>query len=219
MWDQFHNLRYPSGYFPRDDLRTTNDPLDWNGDHIHTNFKDMYQHLRNAGYYLEVLGTPFTCFRAKNYGTILIVDTEEEFFPEEVAKLKRDVEEEGLSVVVFADWYNVTVMRKVKFYDENTRQWWVPDTGGANIPALNDLLYANWGVAFGDWVRDGKFTLGQHTPVTFASGTTIGRYDRINCSLADQPTIVLWVAFYQSTGVLNRVWFQPSGYCFSVNIF
>lgn len=200
-------------------MRTTNDPLDWNGDHIHTNFKDMYQHLRNAGYYLEVLGTPFTCFRAKNYGTILIVDTEEEFFPEEVAKLKRDVEEEGLSVVVFADWYNVTVMRKVKFYDENTRQWWVPDTGGANIPALNDLLYANWGVAFGDWVRDGKFTLGQHTPVTFASGTTIGRYDRINCSLADQPTIVLWVAFYQSTGVLNRVWFQPSGYCFSVNIF
>ena len=32
------------------------------------------------------------------------------------------------------------VMRKIKFYDENTRQWWMPDTGGANIPALNDLL-------------------------------------------------------------------------------
>jgi len=27
----------------------------------------------------------------------------------------------GLSVIVFADWYNVSVMRKVKFYDENTR--------------------------------------------------------------------------------------------------
>lgn len=44
----------------------------------------MYQHLRNAGYYLEVLGAPFTCFTAKNYGTLLIVDSEEEFFPEEV---------------------------------------------------------------------------------------------------------------------------------------
>lgn len=43
-------------------------------------------------------------------------------------KLKRDIEA-GLSVIVFADWYNVTVMRKVKFYDENTRQWWMPDTG------------------------------------------------------------------------------------------
>ncbi|XP_003696264.1 membrane-bound transcription factor site-1 protease [Apis florea] len=178
LWDQFHNLRYPPGYFPRDDLRAKNDPLDWNGDHIHTNFKDMYQHLRNAGYYLEVLGAPFTCFNAKNYGTLLIVDSEEEFFPEEVAKLRRDVEEEGLSVVIFADWYNVTVMRKVKFYDENTRQWWIPDTGGANIPALNDLLYSNWGIAFSDQVRNGQFTLGQHPPVIFASGTTITRFPK-----------------------------------------
>jgi membrane-bound transcription factor site-1 protease len=23
-----------------------NDPLDWNGDHLHTNFRDLYQHLR-----------------------------------------------------------------------------------------------------------------------------------------------------------------------------
>lgn len=202
LWDQYHNLRYPPGYFPRDDLRVKNDPLDWNGDHIHTNFKDMYQHLRNAGYYFEVLGHPFTCFDARNYGTLLIVDTEEEFFPAEVraqlntriarihsleisrdlteivsqvAKLKRDVENDGLSVIVFADWYNVTVMRKVKFYDENTRQWWIPDTGGANIPAINDLLYPNWGVAFGDQVRNGQFILGQHAPVTFASGTTLAR--------------------------------------------
>lgn len=105
-----------------------NDPLDWNGDHIHTNFKDMYQNLRNVGYYVEVLGSPFTCFDASQYGTLLIVDPEEEYFPEEIAKLKRDIDA-GLSVVVFADWYNVTVMRKVKFYDENTRQWWMPDTG------------------------------------------------------------------------------------------
>lgn len=34
LWDQFHNLRYPSGYFPRDDLRMKNDPLDWNADHV-----------------------------------------------------------------------------------------------------------------------------------------------------------------------------------------
>nr|XP_050867945.1 membrane-bound transcription factor site-1 protease isoform X2 [Vespula vulgaris] len=176
LWDQYHNLRYPPGYFPRDDLHAKSDPLDWNGDHIHTNFKDMYQHLRNAGYYLEVLGYPFTCFDAKNYGTLLVVDTEEEFFPEEVAKLKQDVEEDGLSVIIFADWYNVTVMRKVKFYDENTRQWWVPDTGGANIPALNDLLYPNWGIAFSDQVQDGQFSLGQHSPVSFASGSTIARF-------------------------------------------
>lgn len=53
-------------------------------------------------------------------GTLLLVDPEEEFFPEEISKLKRDVDN-GLSLVVFGDWYNATVMRKVKFYDENTR--------------------------------------------------------------------------------------------------
>jgi hypothetical protein len=35
--------------------------------------------------------------------------------------------------------------------DENTRQWWVPVTGGANVPALNELL-STWGIAFGDVV-------------------------------------------------------------------
>mgnify|MGYP000191514462 CR=1 FL=1 len=34
LWDQFHNLRYPAGYFPRDNLDIKNDPLDWNADHI-----------------------------------------------------------------------------------------------------------------------------------------------------------------------------------------
>lgn len=54
LWDQYHNLRYPPGYFPRDNLKMKNDPLDWNGDHIHTNFRQMYQRLRNAGYFVEV---------------------------------------------------------------------------------------------------------------------------------------------------------------------
>ena len=34
LWDQFHNLRYPSGYFPRDNLKVKSDPLDWNADHV-----------------------------------------------------------------------------------------------------------------------------------------------------------------------------------------
>ncbi|XP_076449807.1 membrane-bound transcription factor site-1 protease-like isoform X2 [Babylonia areolata] len=173
LWDQFHNLRYPPGYFPRDNLRMKNDPLDWNGDHIHTNFRDMYQHLRTSGYYVEVLGSPFTCFDASQYGTLLMVDAEEEYFPEEVTKLKRDVDN-GLSIIVFADWYNVSVMKKVRFYDENTRQWWMPDTGGANIPAINDLLLP-YNMAFSDEVYEGDFTVGQHE-MHYASGTSIAKF-------------------------------------------
>lgn len=41
------------------------------------------------------------------------------------------------------------------------RQWWMPDTGGANIPALNDLLSV-WGMAFSDGLYEGDFTMASH---------------------------------------------------------
>jgi len=59
---------------------------------------------------------------------------------------------------VFGDWYNVEVMKQIKFFDENTRQLWMPDMGGANIPALNRLLQP-WGLAFSDEVLEGGFPL------------------------------------------------------------
>ena len=96
-----------------------------------------------------------SCFDATHYGTLLIVDPEEEFFDEEISKLHHDVEN-GLNLAVFGDWFNVSVMDKVRFFDENTRQWWVPDTGGANVPALNELL-KNFFIVFGDGVSEGDF--------------------------------------------------------------
>ena len=71
---------------------------------------------------MEVLGSPFNCFDATEYGTLLIVDPEEEFFDEEITKLVNDVEQ-GLNLAIFADWFNTSVMDKVRFFDENTRQW------------------------------------------------------------------------------------------------
>lgn len=65
-------------------------------------------------------------------------------------------------------------MKKVKFYDENTRQWWMPDTGGANVPALNDLL-VSWGIELGDKVFEGEFKLGDHD-MYYASGTSIAKF-------------------------------------------
>lgn len=37
----------------------------------------------------------------------------------------------------------------------------MPDTGGANIPALNDLLSV-WNMAFSDGLYEGDFTLASH---------------------------------------------------------
>ncbi|XP_017036572.1 membrane-bound transcription factor site-1 protease [Drosophila kikkawai] len=174
LWDQYHSLRYPPRYIPRDDLKVKSDPLDWRADHIHTNFKDMYTHLRNVGYYIDVLREPFTCFNASDYGALLIVDPEKKFTDDEILAIHENVYRNGLSVVIFGDWYNTTVMQKIKFFDENTRQWWTPDTGGANIPALNDLLKP-FGIGFGDFVGEGHFKLGDHS-MYYASGATIVQF-------------------------------------------
>ncbi|PQM39330.1 subtilisin-like protease SBT6.1 [Prunus yedoensis var. nudiflora] len=173
---KFHNIKYPPGYIPRDSLDVRNDILDWHGDHLHTNFHIMFNMLRDAGYYVETLGSPFTCFDALRYGTLLLVDLEEEYFQEEIDKLRDDVLNSGLGLAVFSEWYNVDTMVKMRFFDDNTRSWWTPVTGGANVPALNDLL-APFGIAFGDKILNGDFSInGEHS--RYASGTDIVRFPR-----------------------------------------
>jgi hypothetical protein len=53
----------------------------------------------------------------------------------------------------------------MKFFDDNTRSWWTPATGGANVPALNELL-APHGVALGDAIVQGSLRVaGMDVPV------------------------------------------------------
>lgn len=47
----------------------------------------------------------------------------------------------------------------------------MPETGGANVPALNDLLSV-FQIALGDRVFEGNFKLGDHD-MYYASGTHI----------------------------------------------
>ncbi|KAL0410658.1 UNVERIFIED_CONTAM: Subtilisin-like protease SBT6.1 [Sesamum latifolium] len=138
------------------------------------NFHIMFNMLRDAGYYVESLGSPFTCFDANKYGTLLLVDLEDEYFAEEMTKLKNDVINNGLGLAVFADWYNVDSMMKMKFFDDNTRSWWTPVTGGSNVPALNDLL-APFGIAFGDKILNGDFVINGEQS-RYASGTDIVKF-------------------------------------------
>lgn len=83
-------------------------------------------------------------------------------------------------------------MRNIKFYDENTRQWWMPDTGGANVPALNRLLAA-WGISLSNEVLEGDFLLGTRT-VSFSSGAGLSSWPDdahvIAKDLSDQGTRV-----------------------------
>ena len=58
-----------------------------------------------------MLGEPITCVDASAYGALLVVDPEDEWFPEERAKLLADLRTRGLPLVLLADWYNASVLQ------------------------------------------------------------------------------------------------------------
>lgn len=143
-------------------------------DHIHTNFRGLYSHLRSKGYFVDVLSRDLTCFEAALYSSLLLVDTEEDFSALEVEKLEKDVLE-GLSVIVFADWHDPEYSASnLRFRDDNTRRWWSPAVGGANIPSINELLRP-FGIAFGAGRLSGTFSLDGKT-ADFSDGTILTRF-------------------------------------------
>lgn len=50
----------------------------------------------------------------------------------------------------------------------------MPDTGGANIPALNELL-APFNISFSDMVYEGSYSIDRHE-MYYASGTSISSF-------------------------------------------
>uniref|UniRef100_A0A0N5B054 Peptidase_S8 domain-containing protein n=1 Tax=Syphacia muris TaxID=451379 RepID=A0A0N5B054_9BILA len=171
IWDQYRSIRYPPGYIPFDNLEDIMNPLDWTADHPHTTFTTLYYRLRKHGYFLEVLGQPLTCVNLSNYAAYVIVDPEEDFFPNERLELFRSIDEEGLNLIIFADWYNWTIIQKFRHLDRVTKRWWQPETGGSNIIALNQLL-ALWDISLGTRVFDGLFYFGEDI-IKYSSGASI----------------------------------------------
>mmetsp|Transcript_1704 Transcript_1704/g.3008 ORF Transcript_1704/g.3008 Transcript_1704/m.3008 type:complete len:167 (-) Transcript_1704:1279-1779(-) len=151
----------------------------------------MHQRLSQQGeYHLEVLTEPFTCFNASNYGALLILDPEDYFSELEIWKLRRDVEEQGLSLVILADWYNEQIMQRSNFFNNNTFEVWKPVMAGANVGSLNALLHP-YGIAFGDQrVVSGDFVIDKRQ-VIIDSGTEIVKFPKdgflISANLKEEP--------------------------------
>lgn len=174
LWDDYHNIQYPPHYVPIDDLSYRGEILDWNGDHPHTNFHPVFNFLTDNGFFVEILSSSMTCFNASNYGTLVLCDTEGEFHKEEITKLHSDVTEKGLGLLVLAEWYSRARMRKLRFFDDNTRSIWTPIVGGSNVPGLNRLL-SPFGVSFTEQVVTGNLAL-RGLKVDVRSGTSIATF-------------------------------------------
>jgi len=81
-------------------------------------------------------------------------------------------------MIVIGEWYNTEIMKKINFFDENTKQWWSPSTGGSNVPAINDLLEF-FGMAFGDRVYSGNIDMNDRLlSTTLLSSTSIIRFPK-----------------------------------------
>ena len=114
LFDQFHSLKYPEhGFIMKDSLNTNyQQPYEWTGDHMFTNYVQLHQRLTEyGGYHVETLTDPMTCFNASNYGALLIIDPEDFFSRNEISKLRHDIEQNGLSLIVLADWYSEQLLR------------------------------------------------------------------------------------------------------------
>lgn len=140
LWDQFHNIPYPSAFVPRDKLENRHELLDAAGDHPHTNFHQLWNFLLDEGYFIEILPFEYSCMDLKQYGVVLLVDPEEEYFRDEIVALQNAVKYANVSLLVFADWYDDTVLDSMDMFDTSTLSNWRAITGGANVPALNSLL-------------------------------------------------------------------------------
>ena len=54
-----------------------------------------------------------------NYAAIMIIDPEQQFHLQEILKLRTDIEEFGLSIILVADWYNSQFK---EYYNSRTQQ-------------------------------------------------------------------------------------------------
>jgi len=68
---------------------TQNDLLDWNGDHPHTNYRTLFTRLTGAGYYVELNMKPLSCVDLPAYGAVVLIDTESNFYDDELLAVAR----------------------------------------------------------------------------------------------------------------------------------
>jgi hypothetical protein len=161
-WDVAHNLQFPrDGFVPKDDLSASARELDRHGDHPYTNFRHLLLWLQQHGYCVETVGAQFN---TSLYGVLFLVDSEAEFSKDYRQRIHASVSEEGLALVVLAEWYDAEVANSLKFRHE-TRQMIPVVSGGSNVPALNQLL-----LPFGIVLRERG---GVYSGPQFASGVVI----------------------------------------------
>jgi len=91
LWDEFHlleNEQYVNKY----------------RESLYHKYIKLYSYVTKLGYYMEILRQPWNCFNSRRYGTLIISAPLRPFGISEIEKLRGDVENTQLSLVVFGEW-------------------------------------------------------------------------------------------------------------------
>lgn len=178
LWDVYHSIQYPPGYVPKDGFKDEKEVLDWLGDHPHTNLHMLFRAFINSGFEVDILDRPVSCMQDKlgEYGALVIIDSEDFFSKPEIDVIQHAVKKQGMSLIIAAEWYNTSLQETLGFHDDNTRSWWTPIIGGANIPGLNELL-SPLNISLSDEVVSGRISVGGYD-FGYDGGTTIARFPK-----------------------------------------
>ena len=168
LWDASHSLTYPPSFSPRDNLNQNADLLDWNGDLPYTNFRGLFRRLRSRGYHIDVWHEDLTCVDLREYGALLIVDSEDIYSQSELDAIQ------GTPLLIVADWASTELQEQTRFYDDNTQVAWEPVIGGANVVELNKVLEP-YDVALGGGAWEGALPASFGAGSRFESGSVISR--------------------------------------------
>uniref|UniRef100_A0AAV1TY46 subtilisin n=1 Tax=Peronospora matthiolae TaxID=2874970 RepID=A0AAV1TY46_9STRA len=101
LWDQFHNIPFPSAFVPIDNLDNQHDLMDVVGDYPHTKFDQLWNFLMSEDFFIEILPFEYSCLDLSKYGVALIVDSGEEFFRDEIVVLQAAIEHSNVSLIIF----------------------------------------------------------------------------------------------------------------------
>ncbi|GJQ12795.1 hypothetical protein GpartN1_g4586.t1 [Galdieria partita] len=161
LWDAFHQVSYPVPFVPNDDIQHPQ-LLDRFGDLPFTNFRNLYRRFTSGPLDMKTFSYPWTTLEkiwnesncADDFITALFcVDPEDWLDDAEIDAIDRLVYDQGLSLLLVAEWFNEETMNDLRFFDASTSRWWYPVVGGANLQGIN-RLGRRFGFAFGDIVFD-----------------------------------------------------------------
>lgn len=173
--DAFHNLKFPEdGYILRDSIFVNRQPYEWKGDHVFTNYMQLYKYLVAQGYFVEVLNESIICFDSQYYGTYILADPEKALTKQEVTKLQKDIEQRGLSIILLAEWSEASLISKHTFASEFYKKTWNPLIGGCNLRSVNTLLHP-YGISFKESSVSGSVIVGEEK-FRIESGAIIDRF-------------------------------------------